>query len=67
MKFNGMVLGVVMQLMLIDNLLFVEVTIAYHGATLDITNNLPKKVFHAKVFARKNFSVKSCAHVQYKR
>ncbi len=29
-----------MQLILRDNLLFVEITIAYHGATLDITNIL---------------------------
>jgi predicted aspartyl protease len=40
MKFNGMGLGVVMQLMLRDNLLFVEVTIAYQGISLDIANIL---------------------------
>jgi hypothetical protein len=40
MKFNGMVLGVVMQLIFRDNLIFVDVTIAYQGTTLDITNIL---------------------------
>ena len=40
MKFNGMVLGVVMQLIFRDNLIFVDVTISYQGTTLDMTNIL---------------------------